>query len=152
MILSVTHLIDRLSPLRLIGPIFDKELRISSRRRRNYVLRTVYLVLLLIFISIVWVNLDLTASTSTGVSQRMAEAGTRVVSMIVMFQFVALQLLAITMLSTAINEEIAHQTLGVLMTTPINSFQIVMGKLLSKVCQLLLIAGITVPILAINNN
>ena len=37
-----------MSPLRLIGPIFDKELRVSSRRARNYVMRTVYLVLLLI--------------------------------------------------------------------------------------------------------
>jgi ABC-type transport system involved in multi-copper enzyme maturation permease subunit len=62
---------------------------------------------------------------------------------------VALQLLAITMLSTAISDEISHQTLGVLMTTPINSFQIVMGKLLSRVFQLLLIAGITVPIVAV---
>ena len=26
----------------LTGPIFDKELRVSSRRRRNYVLRFVY--------------------------------------------------------------------------------------------------------------
>ncbi len=30
----------------LIGPIFDKELRVSSRRRRNYVLRFIYLVFL----------------------------------------------------------------------------------------------------------
>jgi ABC-type transport system involved in multi-copper enzyme maturation permease subunit len=83
------------------------------------------------------------------ISQRMSMAGTQVVTMIVAFQFVALQLLAISMLSTAISDEVSHQTLGVLMTTPINSFQIVMGKLLSKVFQLLLIAGITVPILAV---
>ncbi|MCF7972519.1 MAG: ABC transporter permease subunit [Phycisphaerae bacterium] len=133
----------------LTGPIFGKELRVSSRRRRNYVLRTVYLVLLVVFITIVWTNLNLTASSPAGLSQLMADAGTRVVSMIVVFQFVALQLLAITMLSTAISDEISHQTLGVLMTTPINSFQIVMGKLLSRVFQLLVIAGITVPIVAV---
>jgi len=133
----------------LTGPIFGKELRVSSRRRRNYVLRTVYLVLLLVFISIVWANLKLTSSSSAGLSQLMAEAGAQVVTMIVVFQYVALQLLAIAMLSTAISDEISHQTLGVLMTTPINSFQIVMGKLLSRVFQLLVIAGITVPILAI---
>jgi len=134
--------------LRLIGPILDKELRVSSRRQRNYVLRSVYLLLLLVFIVIVWSNLDTSVSSPSQLSQRMALAGTQVVAMIVAFQFVALQLLAISMLSTAISDEVSHQTLGVLMTTPINSFQIVMGKLLSKVFQLLLIAGITVPILA----
>ena len=133
----------------LTGPIFGKELRVSSRRRRNYVLRSVYLVLLLVFITIVWTNLNSTAGSSASLSQKMAEGGTRVVTMIVVFQYVVLQLLAVTMLSTAISEEISHQTLGVLMTTPINSFQIVMGKLLSRVLQLTLIAGITVPILAI---
>jgi len=35
----------------------------------------------------------------------------------------------IVMLSTSISDEIYHKTLGVLMTTPINSFQIVAGKL-----------------------
>ncbi|MCP4455462.1 MAG: ABC transporter permease subunit, partial [Planctomycetes bacterium] len=133
----------------LTGPIFGKELRVSSRRRRTYVQRTVYLILLLVFISIVWANLHVTASSSAGASQLMAQAGTRVVTMIVVFQYVVLQLLAIAMLSTAISDEVSHQTLGVLMTTPITSFQIVMGKLLSRVFQLLVIAGITLPALSI---
>lgn len=34
----------------LTGPIFDKELRVSSRRRRNYVLRSAYLVLLMVYL------------------------------------------------------------------------------------------------------
>jgi ABC-type transport system involved in multi-copper enzyme maturation permease subunit len=147
--LSLSGIVHRLSPLRLIGPIFDKELRVSSRRQRNYVLRSVYLILLLIFVVIVWCNLDTSVASPAQISQRMAKAGTQVVTMIVVFQFVALQLLAISMLSTAISDEVSHKTLGVLMCTPINSFQIVMGKLLSKVFQLLLIAGITVPILSV---
>ncbi len=133
----------------LTGPIFGKELRVSSRRRRTYVQRAVYLLLLIVFISIVWANLSLTASSLAGVSQLMSKAGTQVVTMIVVFQYVVLQLLAIAMLSTAISDEVAHQTLGVLMTTPITSFQIVMGKLLSRVFQLVVIACITLPILSI---
>jgi hypothetical protein len=38
----------------LTGPIFDKELRVSSRRRRNYVLRFVYILLLTAFVGMVW--------------------------------------------------------------------------------------------------
>ncbi len=53
------------------------------------------------------------------------------------------------MLSTSISDEIAQRTLGVLMTTPIHSLQIVIGKLLSKLCQLLLIIGISLPLLAV---
>lgn len=133
---------------RLTGPIFGKELRVSSRRRRNYVLRFVYLVLLLVFISVVWCNLDLSARSPAAMRYRMAQAGTQVITMIVVFQFVALPLLAVAMLSTSISEEISHRTLGGLMSTPITSAQIVWGKLLSRVFQLMLVAGIAVPILA----
>src|SRR4030042_6235539 len=38
----------------LTGPIFDKELRVSSRRRRNYVLRFLYILLLTVFIGVAW--------------------------------------------------------------------------------------------------
>lgn len=132
----------------LTGPIFGKELRVSSRRRRYYVLRTVYLLLLLIFIAVVWLNLDVPVASASVMATQMSMAGAQVVALIVVFQFVALQLLAVSMLSTAVSDEISHRTLGVLMTTPINSFQIVMGKLLSRVVQLLLMTGITVPLLA----
>ncbi|MHC4754972.1 MAG: ABC transporter permease [Planctomycetota bacterium] len=53
------------------------------------------------------------------------------------------------MLSNSISDEIYHRTLGTLMTTPINSFQVVMGKLLSKLVQLILLMGISLPLLAI---
>lgn len=76
-------------------------------------------------------------------------AGKTVITTIVMFQFIATQLIAIIMLSTSISDEIYHRTLGVLMTTPINSFQIVMGKLFSKLLQLILLLAISLPLLAI---
>lgn len=53
------------------------------------------------------------------------------------------------MLSTTISDEIYHRTLGTLMTTPINSFQIVIGKLLSKLLQLILLLAISLPLLMI---
>jgi len=133
----------------LTGPIFDKELRISSRRKRNYVLRFAYLILLMIFIVIAWINEVEYRGPVIYLTSRMAEAGKMIIAAIIWFQFCAIQLVALIILSNSISDEIYHRTLGVLMTTPINSFQIVMGKLFSKLLQLILLLAISIPLLAI---
>ena len=131
------------------GPIFGKELRTSSRRKRNYVLRSVYLGLMILFIAGVWQTaVGISSSFAWSVAQ-MAIAGRAIIVTIIWFQFCAMQLIVLIMLSTAISEEIYRRTLGVLMTTPINSFQIVMGKLFSKLLQLLILLAISLPLLAL---
>ena len=133
----------------LTGPIFDKELRVSSRRRRNYVLRFAYIGLLTVFVVLVWHSMvNIFGGAAYQISQ-MSEAGKAIIATITIFQFIATQLLAVIMLSTSISDEIYNRTLGVLMTTPINSFQIVMGKLFSKLLQLILLLAISLPLLAI---
>jgi ABC-2 type transport system permease protein len=138
-----------LNPIRLTGPLFDKELRVSSRRRRNYVLRSTYVVLMTVFVAAVWISVVQFEGTSAVQKAQMSVAGKAIVSTIAMFQFVAIQLIAVIMLSTSISDEIYNRTLGLLMTTPINSFQIVIGKLLSKLLQLILLVGVSVPLLAV---
>ena len=134
----------------LTGPIFAKELRVSSRRRRNYVLRFLYLLLFVTFLTPVWVSSMVgRQATAALYASRMAQAGQKITVTIIWFQFCATQLVALVMLSTAISDEIYHRTLGVLMTTPINSFQIVMGKLFSRLLQLMLLMAISLPLLAI---
>ena len=135
----------------LTGPIFDKELRVSSRRKRNYVLRSAYIALLSLFILYAWFITVSIRRIAPGVfaASRMPEAGKYVITTIIWFQFVAAQLIAIVMLSTSIGEEVRQRTLGVLMTTPINSLQIVMGKLLGKLLQIILLLGISLPLLAV---
>ena len=143
-------MLNILSPLRLTtGPIFDKELRVSSRRRRNYILRFAYIALLTTFLALIWV--EAMGQSSSGVYRisRMAEAGKAIIAYMVWFQFCATQILAVIMLSNSISDEIYHRTLGLLMTTPISSFQIVMGKLFSKLLQLILLMAISLPLLAI---
>jgi len=137
-------------PVHLFGPIFEKELRVSSRRKRNYITRFVYLVFLTGFLSVIWLDaVDFTVSSGTHVASRLAQAGKQIIVTLVWFQFYAIQLVAVVMLSTAISDEIYHRTLGVLMTTPITSFQIVMGKLSSKLLQLILLLGVSLPLLAV---
>ncbi len=133
----------------LTGPIFDKELRVSSRRRRNYVLRFAYLALMTIFLVLVWLEEVQQSGSSVYRISRMARAGQTIIMFIIWFQFLATQLVAVVMLSTSISDEIYNRTLGLLMTTPVNSFQIVMGKLFSKLLQLILLLAISLPLLAI---
>ena len=82
-------------------------------------------------------------------ASRLSRAGLMITGAVVMFQFYAAQILAVIMLSNSISDEVYHKTLGTLMTTPINSFQIIMGKLLSKLLQIFLLACLTLPILGI---
>jgi ABC-type transport system involved in multi-copper enzyme maturation permease subunit len=149
MIISLSKYIRYIiKPSWLTGPIFDKELRVSSRRRRNYVLRFAYLAILTIFVVLVWHSMVKFQGAAAYRISQMSEAGLAIITTIIMFQFVATQLISVVMLSTSISDEIYNRTLGVLMTTPINSFQIVMGKLFSKLLQIILLLAISLPLLA----
>ncbi len=132
----------------ITGPILDKEMRVTSRRKRYFVLRVVYLALLLIILAMAWADTISNNQSSLMTVSRMAIAGQMLTSFVVWFQFIGLQVVAVIMLSTAISEEIYHKTLGVLMTTPITAAQIVLGKLLSRLWQLMLLLGISLPVLA----
>jgi ABC-type transport system involved in multi-copper enzyme maturation permease subunit len=142
---------DAFNPIRLIGPIFDKELRVSSRRRRNYLLRVAYIALLSVFILSAWYSAFGIRSSGSAAYQvsRLSQMGRIVITTVVWFQFVAAQFIAAVMLSSSISDEVRSGTLGVLMTTPISSFQIVTGKLLGKLLQLMLLLATSLPMLAI---
>ncbi len=133
------------------GPIFVKEIRSDSRRMRLYLLRTAYVVLLALFVTSAWLA---AMSGDTGESSayrisRMPEAGKTIVSTIVWFQFVTVQLVAIILLSTSISGEIYHRTLAVMMTTPLTSIQIVAGKLLSRLVPLAMLLAVSLPLMSI---
>jgi ABC-type transport system involved in multi-copper enzyme maturation permease subunit len=145
------NLFEQINPLRLAGPLFDKELRVSSRQRRLYALRFAYICLLMVVTVYLWLVVVRAHSAGSAIVQvsRMAEAGKFVVMTIVWFQFVAAQLLAAVLLSDAIGGEIRQRTLDVLLVTPITSVQIVLGKLFSKLLQLVLLLAASLPLLAI---
>jgi len=149
---DLTNLLWRIISLTwLTGPIFEKELRVCSRRKRNYVLRSAYLLLLTVLIASAWLRIMLLGS-GTSIAyriSRMGELGKNLILTITWFQFIAAQLVAVVMLSNSVSDEIRRGTLDVLMTTPINSLQIVAGKLFSSLLQLTLLLAISLPLLAI---
>ncbi|MBN1815723.1 MAG: hypothetical protein JW828_00090 [Sedimentisphaerales bacterium] len=134
-------------PAQYAGPILDKEMRVTSRRRRHYLLRSLYLGLLMLLIVLFWFEAMDSFDPNALMTSTMSETGMVIIACISWFQFIGLQIVTFILLSTAISEEIAHRTLPVLMTTPITSFQIVTGKLLSKLLQLLQLFAVSIPLL-----
>ncbi len=133
----------------LTGPILGKELRMASRRRRHYVVRFLYLMVLVLMISLFWMQVGNYHTSAVSYLNQMSEIGRVMTLMIEWFQFVLCPIIAGVMLSTAISDEVYHKTLGVLMTTPITSLQVVMGKLLGKLLQMLLLMAMSLPLLAV---
>ncbi|MHC4718570.1 MAG: hypothetical protein ACYS5V_16495, partial [Planctomycetota bacterium] len=128
----------------LVGPIFTKELRVASRQRRQYVLRFAYLALLTIFLVLSWltvVRFDTGATVAHKIS-RMPEVGKKVIYLIIWFQCIAAQLMAVIVTSTSFSDEIRDGTLGMLVTTPLTNLRIVTGKLFSHMLQILVLLGI----------
>ena len=131
------------------GPLFDKELRVSSRRRRVYALRFAYVVLLSFYITMIWIPHVRFGGELAAQRARMAMAAKQITRGIVWFQFIAVQLVAVVTMSTAISEEVYGRTLAVLMTTPLSSLQVVASKLLSRLAQIVLLIAMSLPLLAI---
>lgn len=130
-------------------PLFDKELRVASRRRRGYALRCAYVLFLMVYIAAVWIpNVQIHGSGAGSRAQMEAAAKTITVN-IVWFQFFAAQLVAVAMLSTAISDEVYGRTLSVLLTTPLSDRQVILNKLCSRLFQVLLLVATSLPLLAV---
>lgn len=134
---------------RLMGPLFDKDLRVAGRRRRNYALRCAYVVVLMTFIVSVWIGVVQLPRQLALQRAQMELAAKTITRGIVWFQFIAAQVVVVMTMSTAISDEVYGRTLAVLMTTPLSSFQLVMGKLFSRLFQILLLVATSLPLLAI---
>ena len=146
----LTDLVRRLRVSALAGPIFEKELRVASRRRRSYFLRFLYVAVLACFVVANWQEVGaFQAGYGASVISRMSLVGRDLVATVAWFQFVTMQILAVVVMSAAVSEETQRRTLGVLMSTPITGWQFVIGKLLSKLFGLLVLLAISLPVLAV---
>ena len=144
-------LVQYRSPLWLIGPLADKELRVASRQRKYYLLRFAYVCLLALVTLQFWYSVARIGGGASAVAQvaRLGEVGKNAIMAIVWFQFVTAQVLATVLLSDAISSEVRQRTLEGLLVTPLGAIHIVFGKLLSKLLQVVLLLAISVPVLAV---
>lgn len=137
------------NPESLLGPIFQKEVRTAGRRRSTYVLRALYaLGLAGITTAAFYVHRSQTGTDS--LVQQIVSMQSLAPSLTVVigwFQFVGLMFAAPVLASGSICDERRARSLDVLMTTPMKAWQIVIGKLTSRIVQLVVLALLAIPVL-----
>jgi ABC-type transport system involved in multi-copper enzyme maturation permease subunit len=156
--LSPAHLATRLrarGPLMPgISAILVKELRGRMRGRRAFVIVTIYLIVLAV---IGWMlqrmneeafNLSNCIGCGT-VSFASASVGRGIFVGLLMLQTLIVAVLAPASTSVAISGERERQTLDLLAVTPISSFAIVLGKLVSALAWVFVLVLASIPITAL---
>jgi len=126
-----------------------KELLVTSRRGRSYVLRAAYLAALAMYVVGVYLSLVPDGTVGSYGSYQMAQLGKSVISSIVFFQMAGATLVAVALASTALHEEINRRTLAALLTTPLSDRQVVVGKLVGRLMQLLSLILLIFPLLGV---
>jgi ABC-type transport system involved in multi-copper enzyme maturation permease subunit len=139
-----------ISKLNPFGPIFEKELRVASRRKRNHLLRVLYLLALFLILMFAYLTMRERGYTSVAVRmERQNQLGQVFFACFGMFCAIAMGLIGPVLTCTAISAERLHRTLHVLLMTPITSWQIVSGKLCSRLLIAFLLLGLSLPVLAL---
>lgn len=133
----------------LTGPVFGKELRVSARRRRLYLIRFFYIAALMVFAAMIYLKAVPNLNVSARGISRMPEVGKEIINSVLWFQFFASQFLAVVIMSTSISSEVYNRTLPILKVTPITDFQIVSGKVLGGMVQILILLACSLPVLAL---
>jgi ABC-type transport system involved in multi-copper enzyme maturation permease subunit len=134
-----------------IAAIGVKELRGRMRGRRAFIILTVYLLLLAGFALMVETIIERSYSTNFGQSSAFASAsiGQGIFAALLMLMTLQVVFLAPSSTAGAISLEREKQTLDLLVTTPISSLAIVVGKLLSALVYVFLLIAASLPLMAV---
>ena len=128
-----------------------KELRGRMRGRRAFVILTIYLVLLASFAWMIELILEKSYSSSLGQSAAFASApiGRGVFTALLMLETLLVAALAPAFTASSISLEREKQTLDMLVTTPVSSLSIVVGKLFSALTYLFILIFASIPLTTI---
>jgi ABC-2 type transport system permease protein len=134
-----------------ISAIGAKELRGRMRGRRAFVALTFYLAILAGF---AWMLEALQASAFQnngfgGANYQSAQIGTGIFAGLLVLQTLLILVLAPAFTTGAISQEREKQTLDLLVTTPISSLSIVLGKLFSALAWAFLLVIASIPLTAL---
>ena len=134
-----------------LGPLFGKEMRVMSRRKRTYVLRAIFLGALLLLLVAVSSEMSLRSEAVGTVQtlQRQVQLGTTLFQSVATGCVVVILLIAPILTCSAISSERLGKTLPVLLMTPLSAWQIASGKLASRLLTLFMLLALTVPVLAV---
>jgi ABC-type transport system involved in multi-copper enzyme maturation permease subunit len=136
-----------------ITAIIVKELRSRMRGRRAFIILTLYVLLLAGF---AWMSQQIHLSQMGGESRfggqatyASASVGRGIFADLLMLQTLMIAVLAPAATAGAISSEREHQTLELLAVTPISSFAIVLGKLLSALVWVFVLILASIPVTAL---
>ena len=134
-----------------VSAIGAKELRGRMRGRRAFVILTIYLLLLGGFAWMVELLMERSFTSGFGSSAAYASAsiGQGIFAAILMLETLQVVFLTPAATAGAISLEREKQTLDMLITTPISSLAIVIGKLLSALTYVFLLIIASVPLTAV---
>jgi ABC-type transport system involved in multi-copper enzyme maturation permease subunit len=145
----ILSILSILSPAAWLGPIFQKEVRTAGRRKSTYVLRGLYASGLVAIVAIAFyaIRAELGVGSVVLQLQSMQRVAPEMSVVIGWFQFGALFFAAPVLAAGSICDERRARSLDVLMTTPMTAGHIVVGKLTSRIVQLVILALLAAPVL-----
>lgn len=128
----------------LIGPVFTREVTIAPRRERTFIARSVYGGLLLLLVSTAWLVMTGTQLiTDTGDFSRF---GAALFQLLAPLQMVMMLFFAAVLSAGAVAQEKDRKTLLLLLLTHLSNSELVLGKLLASLLEVLLFLVISLPI------
>ncbi len=134
--------------MRFPGPVFTKEVWILGKRPSTAWLRLLHVAVLLFIVGIVFVSMHRSSAWGAAAQlQQFQELAPAVTMAIVWVEFVMLILIGIALGGPAVCDEKRMGTLGTLLTTPLRPWQIVLGKGLGRVVELVILALVPLPLM-----
>ena len=131
----------------LLGPVFRAELLRTARRRRYYVARTIYGMVLFF---IIWIGYEqATAVSSTITIDQAATFASWTFSSVAVVQLITILVLIPPLFGGAIADEKQRKTLHYLMASRLSSFEIVVDKVLGRAPHLAIFLALSLPVICL---
>jgi ABC-type transport system involved in multi-copper enzyme maturation permease subunit len=135
---------------RLLGPIFAKEMVEMARRKRYYLNRVIFGLGLLCALGIAWENAGWRFGYDrVPLLQDLANLAHEMFVLVASVQYIAVFVFVPPLLCGVVASEREAHTLDLLLTTQMSDREIVMGKLASRLCVVLLLMLSGLPVMNI---
>ncbi|MFH1919199.1 MAG: ABC transporter permease subunit [Planctomycetota bacterium] len=128
----------------LIGPIFSRELVVAPRRPWLYVTRAVYCLLMFFLISTAW--LILTGTQLVRDLGDMARFGALLFPILAQLQLALAVFFSALLAASAVAQEKDRRTLVLLLLTNLSNSELVLGKLMASLLNVLVVVAAAVPL------
>ena len=128
------------------GPIFTRELVLTPRRPRFYILRAAYCLGLLLLVATAW--LVLTGTQVVDTVGGLARFGASMFHLLAPLQLVVTTFFAALMAASAVAQEKDRQTLDLLLMTRLTNWELVLGKLFASLITVSVLIVAALPIFA----